>query len=120
VQSVLACGGEVRGVRLLSRAGCERALEVQADDVDLVCGYPLKWGLGYGLENPFISAQYRNRPAGRKIAFWGGSGGSIVVNDFEARMTIAFVMNLHMEHGGIDQRGIDIVCAAYDSLAAAR
>jgi len=26
-------------------------------------------------------------------------------------------MNRHLEHGGIDQRGIGIVCAAYDSLA---
>jgi CubicO group peptidase (beta-lactamase class C family) len=116
VQSVLSAGGEVRGVRLLSREGCERALEQQADQTDLVCGYPLRWGLGYGLENPFISSQYRNRPAGRRIAFWGGAGGSIVVNDFDARMTITFVMNRHLEYGGIDQRGIDIVCAAYDSL----
>jgi uncharacterized protein YsxB (DUF464 family) len=39
------------------------------------------------------------------------------VNDFDARMTVAFVMNRHLEHGGIDKRGIDIVCAAFDSLA---
>jgi CubicO group peptidase (beta-lactamase class C family) len=117
VQSVLACGGEARGIRLLSRAGCERALEPQAEMTDLVAGFPLRWGLGYGLENAFISAQYRNRPAGRRIAFWGGAGGSIIVNDFDARMTVSFVMNRHLEHGGIDQRGIDIVCAAYDSLA---
>ena len=116
VQSVLSAGGEARGVRLLSRAGCERALEQQADQTDLVCGFPLRWGVGYGLENPFISSQYRHRPAGRRIAFWGGAGGSIAVNDFDARMTVTFVMNRHLEHGGIDQRGIDIVCAAYDSL----
>ena len=117
VQSVLSAGGEVRGVRLLSRAGCERALQQQADETDLVCGFPLRWGLGYGLENPFISSKYRNRPAGRRIAVWGGAGGSIVVNDFDAAMTVAFVMTRHLEHGGIDERGIDIVCAAYDSLA---
>ena len=63
------------------------------------------------------SSQYRNRPAGRRIAFWGDSGGSIVVNDFDARMIVAFVMNRHLEYGGIDQRRIDIVCAAHDSLA---
>jgi hypothetical protein len=97
-------------------AGCERALEVQADAVDLVCGYPLRWGLGYGLDNPFISGRYGNRFAGRRIAFWGGSGGSTVFNDFDARMTVAFVMNRHLEHGGIDQRGIGVVCAAYDAL----
>jgi CubicO group peptidase (beta-lactamase class C family) len=116
VQSVLACGGELRGTRLLSQAGCERALEPQADETDLVCGYPLRWGLGYGLDNPSIGAFYGHRFAGRRIAFWGGAGGSVVVNDFDARMTVAFVMNRHLEHGGIDPRGIAIVCAAYDSL----
>ena len=45
-----------------------------------------------------------------------GPAGSTVFNDLNARMTVAFVMNRHVEHGGIDQRGIDVVCAAYDSL----
>jgi CubicO group peptidase (beta-lactamase class C family) len=116
IQSILACGGEARGVRLLSRAGCERALELQREGTDLVCGYPLRWGMGYGLNNAFISGLYQNCFAGRRIAFWGGSGGSTVFNDFDARMTVSFVMNRHLEHGGIDQRGIDIVCAAYASL----
>ncbi len=31
-------------------------------------------------------------------------------------MTFAYVMNKHVEHGGVDQRGIDIAVAAYDSL----
>jgi hypothetical protein len=35
---------------------------------------------------------------------------------FGARMTVAFVMNRYGEHGGIDQRGIDVVIAANDSL----
>jgi CubicO group peptidase (beta-lactamase class C family) len=116
VQSVLSAGGQVRGVRLLSRAGCERALEQQADEMDLVYGYPLRWGLGYALENPFISSVCRNHLAGRRIAYWGGAGGSVIVNDFDARMTVAFVMNRHLEHDGNYQRGIDIVCAAYNSL----
>ena len=45
-----------------------------------------------------------------------GVAGSIVINDLDARMTIAYVMNKHVEHGGIDQRGIDIAVAAFDSL----
>jgi hypothetical protein len=34
VNSVLTCGGEVNGVRLLSRAGCERVFESQAEGPD--------------------------------------------------------------------------------------
>ena len=42
VQSLLACGGEVRGVRLLSQAGCDRAWEEQFDGEDRVLGMPVR------------------------------------------------------------------------------
>ena len=120
VQSVLACGGEVRRVRLMSPEGCERVFEVQADGHDHVLGFPLRWGLGYGLGAPAVNSLYGSRLDGRRIAFWGGSGGSFVINDFDARMTIAYVMNRHVEHGMTDQRSVDITCATYDSLTGVR
>ncbi|HET6795184.1 MAG TPA: serine hydrolase, partial [Acidimicrobiales bacterium] len=49
VQSVLAGGGEARGVRLLSPAGCDAVFRQQADGTDLVLGAPLRFGIGYGL-----------------------------------------------------------------------
>ena len=49
VQSVLACGGAVRGRRILSQAMCDRAREAQFDGVDRVLGRSMRWGLGYGL-----------------------------------------------------------------------
>lgn len=116
IQSVLACGGEVRGIRLLSAKGCERALEVQGQGTDIVAGFPLRWGIGYGLNSATFNAIYGGRLGDHRVAFWGGSGGSIVINDLDARMTVSYVMNKHVEHGGIDQRGIDIAVAAYDSL----
>jgi CubicO group peptidase (beta-lactamase class C family) len=120
VQSVLSCGGEVGGVRLLSRAGVERALEVQIEGQDRVVDFNVRWGLGYALENASIVAIYGPHVAGRRIACWGGSGGSFVMNDLDARMTVAFVMNRHLEHGGVDSRAIGVIRAAYDSLAASR
>lgn len=119
VNSVLTCGGEAGGVRLLSRAGCERVFEVQAEGPDRLLNFNMKWGLGFALQNPNIVEIYGPRVAGRRIATWGGSGGSIVFNDFDARMTVAYVMNRHVEHGGVDPRGIGVVRAAYDSLAQA-
>jgi CubicO group peptidase (beta-lactamase class C family) len=118
VQSVLSCGGEVRGIRLLSRAGVERVLEVQAEGPDRVVDFNVRWGLGFALENPTIVQIYGPHVEGRRIACWGGSGGSFVMNDLDARMTVAYVMNRHLEHGGLDPRGIGIVRAAYESLAA--
>jgi len=116
IQSVLSAGGEVRGVRLLSKQGCERVLELQGEGVDLLTGFPLRWGMGYAVNGPIFDTVYGGRLTGRRIAFWGGSGGSICMNDLDRRMTVAYVMNKHVEDGGIDQRGIDIVVAACDSL----
>ena len=38
------------------------------------------------------------------------------MNDLDARMTVAYVMNHHQEHGGLDARGIGVVRAAYEGL----
>jgi CubicO group peptidase (beta-lactamase class C family) len=120
VQSVLACGGEAGGVRLLSRKGCERVLEEQANNPDLVFTYPIRWGLGYALNSPMFQKIFGPQIEGRRLAGWGGSGGSFVMNDFDARMTVAFVMNKHVEAGGWDHRAVDVINAAYNCLAVAK
>jgi CubicO group peptidase (beta-lactamase class C family) len=119
-QSLLSCGGEVNGVRLLSRAGVERVLEVQVEGHDRVVDFEVRWGLGYALENATLVQIYGPHIAGRRIACWGGSGGSFVINDLDSHMSVAYVMNRHLEHGGIDPRGIGIMRAAFASLVAAR
>lgn len=89
LQSVVANGGEVGGVRLLSPPTIARIFEVQADGRDLVIGAPMKMGVGYGLPQletlPFIPD--------RRICLWGGAGGSMVIVDVDQRMTLAYVMN---------------------------
>jgi hypothetical protein len=47
--SVVARGGEVDGVRLLSQGTIDLIFREQLDGVDLVLGVPLRWGIGYGL-----------------------------------------------------------------------
>ena len=49
LQSAVACGGEVDGIRLLSPQTIDRIFEVQSNGIDLVIGIPSKWGVGYGL-----------------------------------------------------------------------
>jgi CubicO group peptidase (beta-lactamase class C family) len=120
VQSVLACGGEARGVRLLSRAGCERALEAHPVGMDQVLGFAVRWGIGYAVGGPTVQAVYGNRFDGRRITYWGGSGGSFVVNDLDRRVTVAYVMNRHVESGDVDHRSVDVVKAAFDSLTSSQ
>jgi CubicO group peptidase (beta-lactamase class C family) len=90
LQSAVACGGEVDGVRLLSPKTIDRIFEVQSNGIDLVLGHWLKFGIGYGLLPmpqvlPFL-------PEGR-LCLWGGAGGSLVIADVDRRMTFAYVMN---------------------------
>jgi CubicO group peptidase (beta-lactamase class C family) len=88
LQSAVACGGEVDGVRLLSPKTIDRIFDVQFNSIDLVIGIPIKWGIGYGLA-----------PEGR-VCSWGGYGGSSVIIDVDRRMTFAYVMNKMAPGGG--------------------
>jgi CubicO group peptidase (beta-lactamase class C family) len=115
VQQVLACGGAVGDVRLLSEAGCARAFEQQANGTDVVLSLPVRWGMGYAVGSPMLAQMYGLRVEGRRLAFWGGSGGSWVLNDLDARMTVAFVMNRHVD-GAFDERSLALTNAAYDGL----
>ncbi|MEU2001537.1 serine hydrolase domain-containing protein [Rhodococcus sp. NPDC019627] len=89
IQSVVACGGEIEGVRLLSPDTIALIFEEQSNGVDLALGQPIRFGIGYGLPTP-VSVPFV--PEGR-ICFWGGWGGSQVVIDTERRMTVTYVMN---------------------------
>ncbi len=89
VQSLLSHGGQLDGVRLLSPETIDRILAPQVSGVDLVLGVPATFGLGWALPEP------RTMPSvapGRRC-YWGGLGGSVVVNDVERRLTVAYAMN---------------------------
>jgi CubicO group peptidase (beta-lactamase class C family) len=111
IQSVIACGGEARGTRLLSAQGVEALFDEQSRGRDLVLDLPLRFGLGFGLAS-------QTMPMGPRSCGWGGYGGSVVVNDLDARVTIAYVMN-RMAAGIVgDTRGASIAAAAVAGVAA--
>ncbi len=105
VQSVMACGGAVPGLRLLSQAGCDRARQEQFNGVDRRLGMSVRWGLGYGLFGSGLG--------------WDGWGGSIVMIEPGDRMAVAYVTNQMREPAG-DTRGLEVVMAAYDGLKGLR
>jgi len=103
IQSVLACGGTLGGVRLLSTAGCAPARQEQYRGIDQILGISVRYGMGYGIFD---------RSCG-----WGGWGGSMVIVDVEARMAVAYVMNQMLDQRGAgDYRALGIVMAAYEGL----
>jgi CubicO group peptidase (beta-lactamase class C family) len=85
IQTIMANGGEAGGRRFLSEAGCRKALEPQIEGTDLVLGLPIRFGLGFGVSNPFMPNP--------NTLFWGGYGGSVVVIDMDARISMSYVMN---------------------------
>jgi CubicO group peptidase (beta-lactamase class C family) len=113
VQSVLSHGGEVDGIRFMSPTGGDAVFEEQAKGTDLVLGVPLCLGIGYGINSPELPISPNPR-----ACFWGGWGGSIVINDLDARLTVAYVMNRMGAGTTGDDRGIGIVLAAYSALMA--
>lgn len=102
-QAVLANRGSAGGVRLLSARGCEPAWQEVFRGEDRVLGTPMCWTVGFG---------------GFGHTFgWGGWGGSLVVSDPGARMTVAYVMNRMIDRDRQkDDRGMEIVTAAYGGL----
>lgn len=108
----LACGGSAQGKRLLSPATCESVLEVQTDGVDLVIGVPVRFGLGYAR----MSETFPFSPNPR-ACFWGGWGGSLVVADLDARVSIGFAMNQMRGDAIVGDRRTHALCKAlYEAL----
>jgi CubicO group peptidase (beta-lactamase class C family) len=87
IQSVLANGGTAKGKRLLSEAGCRRALQLQSEGTDLIIGAHVRFGMGYGLSGALLPVPNSNS------VFWGGYGGSLVIIDFDAGATFSYAMN---------------------------
>jgi CubicO group peptidase (beta-lactamase class C family) len=112
IQSVVANEGAVNGVTLLSPKTCALIFQEQAKGTDVVLGIPLRWGIGYALPWP---EAFPYLPDGR-LCFWGGWGGSMVINDLDRRMTFAYMMN-KMEAGIIGGvRSEALIRATYAAL----
>jgi CubicO group peptidase (beta-lactamase class C family) len=111
VQSILASGG-ANGVRLMSDRGRLRVLEQQSDGNDLVIGLPMRWGMGYSLDRSFFGL-----PDSRRVAWWGGNGGSMSYVDLDARMAVGYVPNRWLAGDASSLlRGRNLVLAAYAAL----
>jgi CubicO group peptidase (beta-lactamase class C family) len=113
IGSVIARGGEVDGIRLLSQETIDLIFDEQLNGIDLVLGVPLRWGFGYGLPRPDLLPWLPDE----KICFWGGWGGSTIVMDTSRRMTISYMMN-KMGPGVVgSDRSTEYCQAVYQAVA---
>ena len=108
VQAVIANGGSVDGVELLSPATIRQIFQEQSNGVDQVLGLPVRFGMGYALHSEAVPYL----PEGN-YAYWGGWGGSSIIIDVDRRISFAYVMN-RMDEGLLgDTRGIDLATAVF-------
>ncbi len=70
----------------------------------------MRYGLGYGLNGGWLP--------NARTCFWGGWGGSMIVVDLDARMTVSYVMNQMLGQGTPgDYRALGIAMAAYEAVS---
>lgn len=108
IQAAISNGGRVGDTQLLSSDTVARIFEPQSNGVDLVLGLPLSFGLGYALADPTNTFGVTSG----QVCYWGGWGGSIVINDLDHRITMAYMMN-RMQAGLV---GNDTSVALYTAL----
>lgn len=111
-QCAVSAGGTARGVELLTPATVDRIFDVQAAGRDLVLGIGVTFGVGYGLNSPKNPISPNAR-----VCYWGGWGGSLVVNDVDAGFTMAYVMNRMGEGTVGDDRAHTLLRSVYASLS---
>ena len=112
IQALISNGGEMNGNKLLSDETIDLIFQEQSNGIDLVLFTPLRFGIGYGLpvdDLPFL------RKDGR-VCFWGGWGGSLIINDVDNNLTISYMMNRMLTSVMGDERGAAIVEATYKAL----
>ena len=104
----LAVGGELDGVRVLSRETIDRARVEQSFGEDAVLGIPLRFGLGYML-------RFDGLPLGPNEGTFGhlGMGGSMGFADPTARLGFGYVMNKMQSGIAGDARGFNLIAATY-------
>ena len=111
IQAVVSNGGSSGGSQILSADTIERIFDEQSHGVDQVLMVPVRFGLGYCLaaaDNPV------GVTTGKKC-FWGGWGGSIVLNDLDNRITLTYMMN-RMQDGLVGNETSIALIQALDAI----
>ncbi|HEY4941956.1 MAG TPA: serine hydrolase domain-containing protein [Rhizomicrobium sp.] len=88
VYAALANGGEIDGVRILSRDALALATTEQVNGHDIINNRPSRFGIGFQLTQP-------ERPLGPNPGAFGhfGAGGSLGYCDPQSRIAFAYVTN---------------------------
>ena len=82
----LACKGSAFGVDLMSAETATSVMQPRISGTDLVLGVPISYGLGFGLMSELLPLS-----PNKNACFWGGWGGSNILVDQDAQMSVALL-----------------------------
>jgi CubicO group peptidase (beta-lactamase class C family) len=108
--AVLAGGGRLDGVRILSAGTVEAMSVVAADRTDLMLGFNPQWGMGVAHN---LIGVYGSNPKTIGHSGWGGSFGCA---DPDGRIAIGYVVNQMGSELVGDPRGKGLADAVYAAL----
>ena len=111
LQAPLACKGEAFGVSLMSEETAQSVMQERISGTDLCLGVPLAFGLGFGLNSDVMPLS-----PNKNACYWGGWGGSSIIVDQDARLSVSYVMNKMAEGVMGDPRSLNLVQAVYKAL----
>jgi len=113
IYGVLANGGEIDGIRIISQKGIETATteEVDGSQANLVTGRNMRFARGFGLN----SAEDRYGP-NRNAFGHSGAGGSVGFADPQANIGVGYTMNQMQVNLDDEPRAGRLVNALYDCL----
>ncbi|MBT3399786.1 MAG: beta-lactamase family protein [Rhodospirillaceae bacterium] len=113
IYAMLANGGEIDGVRILSPEAVARATVTQwTEEADGMTGRPMRYAMGYAKNPPGAAIMGPNENAFGHL----GSGGARALADPDRNLALCFVSDLHSEGFGVGVRTEAIVDAAFAAL----
>ncbi|MBT5359701.1 MAG: beta-lactamase family protein [Rhodospirillaceae bacterium] len=113
IYAMLANGGEIDGVRILSPEAVARATVTQwTEEADGMTGRPMRYAMGYAKNPPGATIMGPNENAFGHL----GSGGARALADPDQNLSLCFVSNFQSEGMGVGVRTEAIVDAAFASL----
>lgn len=90
--TLAGCDGVKTDAKLLSAPTTDLIFQEQSYGKDLAVGKTIRFGIGYALRGNGDTWVDDWLPAGR-VAYWGGSGGSLGIMDVDRKVTITYAMN---------------------------
>jgi CubicO group peptidase (beta-lactamase class C family) len=112
VYGALARGGELDGVRLMSKSCVDQATAEQSYGEDAVLFMPTRFGLGFMLDVPEMQVS----PTGTLFGH-AGMGGSFGFADPEVKLGFGYAMNkMVFSEDLVDPRWVQMIAAVYGSL----